>query len=321
MKEKRIENKTSRTAEFTCMIRAASFYEKRPPYKSNDYIAPKILPKFMVPIAKTGALRYFFKNRLNFPKDVPKGMYEYVIARTKFIDSVFQKAVSSKFDQILIFGAGFDSRGIRFADLNKKAKHSKPLVSMPQNSTNFVRIFELDSPLTQEAKINQFKKRGIELNPNVIFISIDFNTESLEDKLIDSGFKENKKSLFILEGLTMYLDPEAIDSTFHIIDKFAGEGSEVVFDYVYSSVLRGENLYYGESDILKQVNDAKEPWSFGIEKGELESFLKDRNLKLVCSLNSEDLEDKFFKIDGNKVAKVNGTHCIVHAKKPNVFCG
>jgi len=33
--EKRIETKTSRTAEFICMIRAASFYEKIPQYKNE----------------------------------------------------------------------------------------------------------------------------------------------------------------------------------------------------------------------------------------------------------------------------------------------
>jgi methyltransferase (TIGR00027 family) len=291
--EKRIESKISRTAEMTCMTRAASFYEKTPQYKSNDYIAPMLLPKFFMPIIKIGVLKKFFTNRF------PSGMYEYVIARTKFIDSIFQKAVTNEFDQILIFGAGFDSRGIRFADLNKK--------------TN---IFELDAPVTQEAKISQLKKRGIEINPNITFISINFNKESLEDKLIESGFTKNRKSLFILEGLTMYLDPEAIDNTFNVINQFAGTGSEVVFDYVYSSVLREENLYYGESEVLNQVKNANEPWSFGIEKGELESFLKDKNLKLIQSLNSEELENEFFKDEqGNIVAKVNGTHCITHAKK------
>ena len=291
--ERRIESKISRTAEMTCMTRAASFCEKTLQYKSNDYIAPKLLPKFFMPFIKVGLLRKFFTNKF------PLGMYEYVISRTKFIDSVFQNAVSSEFDQILIFGAGFDSRGIRFAGSNKKTT-----------------IFELDAPVTQEAKIGQLKKRGIELNPNVIFISIDFNKESLEDKLIEFGFQKNKRSLFILEGLTMYLDHEAIESTFHVIDQFAGENSEVVFDYVYSSVLRGENLYYGESEVLKQVNDANEPWSFGIEKGKLDSFLKDKNLKLICSLNSDDLEDKFFKNEqGTIIAKVNGTHCITYAIK------
>ena len=289
--EKRIESKTSRTAEYTCMTRAASFYEKRPQYKSNDYIAPKLLPKLFIPVIKIGVLRKLFTNKF------PSGMYEYVIARTKFIDSVFKRAVLNGFDQILIFGAGFDSRGIRFGDINKKT-----------------RIFELDAPVTQEAKINQFKKRGIAIDPNIVFISINFNKESLEDKLIESGFKAGKKSLFILEGLTMYLDPEAIDSTFHIIDQFAGEGSEIIFDYVYSSVLRGENIYYGESEVLNQLKNTNEPWSFGIEKGKLESFLKAKNLKLIESLNSSDLEKKFFFKDGKPVAKINGTHCIVHAK-------
>jgi methyltransferase (TIGR00027 family) len=293
MKEKRIESKISRTAEMTCMTRAASFYEKTPMYKSNDYVAPKLLPKFFTPIIKVGMLRKFFTNKF------PSGMYEYVISRTKFIDSIFQNAVSSEFHQILIFGAGFDSRGIRFADSNKKTI-----------------IFELDAPITQEAKINQLKKRGVEIGPHITFISIDFNKESLEDKLIESGFSKNKRSLFILEGLTMYLDPEAIDSTFHVIDQFAGTGSEVVFDYVYLSVLNGENLYYGESEVMKQVNDANEPWSFGIEKGKLESFLNDKNLKLICSLNSEDLENRFFKDEhGIIIAKVNGTHCITYARK------
>ena len=291
--EKRIESKISRTAEYTCMTRAASFYEKIHQYKSNDYIAPQLLPKFFTPVIKVGIFRKFFTNRF------PSGMYEYVIARTKFIDSVFQNAISNEFDQILIFGAGFDSRGIRFADLNKKTI-----------------IFELDAPVTQEAKIDQLKKRGIEINPNITFISIDFNKESLEDKLIESGFKENKKSLFILEGLTMYLDPEAIDNTFHVIDQFAGTGSEVVFDYVYLSVLRGENIYYGEPEVIKQLQNTNEPWSFGIEKGKLESFLKDRNLKLIQSLNSEDLENRFFKDEnGNIIARVNGTHCITYSRK------
>jgi len=222
-----------------------------------------------------------------------------VIARTKFIDSIFQKAISGEFDQILIFGAGFSSRGIKFADLSKKTK-----------------IFELDAPTTQEAKIKQLKKRKVEINSNIIFISIDFNKESMEEKLLESGFIKNQRSLFILEGLLFYLSNEAVDNTFNVINRLAGNGSEVVFDYVYSSVLREENLYYGESEVFKGVMKRNEPWCFGIEKDEIESFLMDRNLSLIQNLNSHDLEEEFFKDEhGNIVGKVNGTHCIVYARK------
>ncbi len=51
---KRIEIKTSRTAEMTCAIRAASFYEKESQYKTNDYIAIKLLPKFILLFIKLG---------------------------------------------------------------------------------------------------------------------------------------------------------------------------------------------------------------------------------------------------------------------------
>ncbi len=293
-KEKRIESKISRTSEFTCMTRAASYYEKIPQYKSNDYIAPKLVPKFFVPVIKIGFIRKLFRNRF-----FPEGMYEYVIARTKYIDNIFQKAISNEFDQVLIFGAGFDSRAVRFADLNKKT-----------------RIFELDAPVTQKAKINQFKKRGVKIDSNTTFISIDFNKESLEDKLLESGFNMNQRTLFILEGLLMYLSSEAVDNTFNVINKFAGDDSEVVFDYVYSSVLRGENLYYGESKVFEGVKKEDEPWLFGIEKDGIESFLEDRNLILIENLNSNDLEEEFFKDEhGNIMARVNGTHCITHAKK------
>ena len=44
VKEKRIESKTSRNAEFTCMIRASSFDENTNQYKSDDYIAPILIP-------------------------------------------------------------------------------------------------------------------------------------------------------------------------------------------------------------------------------------------------------------------------------------
>lgn len=66
----------------------------------------------------------------------PAGIYEYVIARTKYIDAVFKRALSEQFDQILLFGAGFDTRALRF-----------------QAAAQHTRIFELDASPTQQAKI------------------------------------------------------------------------------------------------------------------------------------------------------------------------
>lgn len=286
---RRIEYNTSRTAQFTCMSRAASYFEKRLQYRSDDHIATKLVPRYLIPFLKIGMVRRFS----------PKGIYEYVIVRTKFIDSIFKNAILNEFEQILVFGAGFDTRGIRFL----KAKSN-------------TKIFEMDVPITQNAKIDKLNKIGIKIDPNIIFIPIDFNKESPENKLNKFGFQKNKRSLFILEGLLMYLDPKSVDLTFKMIDEFAGTNSEVVFDYVYSSVLREENIYYGEEEIRNKVKNANELWVFGIEKGEIEMFLGRYGFKLIQNLDSEGLENKYFKdMNGNIIGKINGTHCIAYAKK------
>ncbi len=283
-----IQKKSSKTAAYTCCMRAASNLDKDPNYHSDDYLAPVLLPKFA---------RMF----INIIKKIlaPRGIYEYIIARTKYIDSVFKKVIEEDFKQILLFGAGFDTRAIRFLDNNQNIK-----------------VFELDAKYTQEAKINQFKKRKVKSPENLVYIPIDFNKEKIEDKLDEYKFLKNEKCLFILEGLIMYLDEKSVNNTFRIIHEYAGNNSQVVFDYIYASVLRKENLYYGEKSIHKTVLNASEPWTFGIEKGEIGDFLLKKGFRLIEHFNSEELEKKYFKNNtGKTVGRVNGTHCLALAGK------
>lgn len=288
---KRIESKTSRTAEMTCLSRAASYSESNDYYKSDDYISIKLIPSFFKILLKLPVVRYCYSQL------IPKGIYEYLIARTKYIDNEFMKALQEKYEQILIFGAGFDSRAIRFQDISKKS-----------------RIFEIDVPITQSAKIQRYKEMEINTPGNLTFIPVDFDKESVIDRLMESGFEKNKKSLFFLEGLTMYLQPESVDKTFKMIREYAGTGSEIVFDYIYASVLRKENLYYGEKKIYKFVSGVNEKLYFGIEKENTGEFLAKYGFEIVNHMDSNDLENRFFKDKpGNIAGRVNGTHCIVTA--------
>ena len=291
---RRIETQTSRTAEWTCLSRAASYAETDERYKSGDWVAPLILPRYMQVLLKIGLIRQLFTGRI-----FVKGMYEYVIARTKYIDAVFQKAVQDEFAQILILGAGFDSRAIRFPSQDGKTK-----------------VFELDAPITQQAKIGQYQQRQIAIPSNLVFIPIDFERQTLPQRLTEEGFQKGCPSLFILEGLTMYLHPESIDQTFAVIREYAGKGSRVVFDYVLASVLRGENLYYGESEIRKQVTQVGEQWRFGIEKGEAGAFLSRYGFRLADHRDADELEDIYFRTaNGTITNRMNRTHCIVVGEK------
>lgn len=286
----RIETKTSRTAEYTCMSRAASYMEKRECYKGTDEISYMLVPTFI-----KGILRFPRLCQLYHKLFAAKGIYEYVIARTKYMDSVFMDALEKGFHQIVIFGAGFDSRAQRFNHLNR-----------------ITRIFELDAPITQEEKRKAFKEKNILIPENLIFVPINFNKESLAEKLADAGFEEGRKSLFLLEGVTMYLSDDAIEGTFTYIRDVAGEGSWIVFDYIYAGVLRGENSYYGEKDALTMVGKVGEAWSFGLEEGEIEDFLHRYGFSRKDHSNAQDLEEKYFKNpEGIIVGRINGTHSIV----------
>jgi uncharacterized protein YndB with AHSA1/START domain len=119
-----------------------------------------------------------------------------------------------------------------------------------------------------------------------------------------------------LEGLLMYLQPESVDGTFKVIEEFAGEGSEIVFDFVRASVLRQAGSCYGEREIVNSVTKAGERWYFGIEEGELEGFLEKYGLRVAEHQDAHDLEQRYFTDrSGEIVGHVNGTHCLVRAVK------
>ena len=126
MPAKRIEAKTSLTAAWICFCRAISALERNECYHSDDRIALTLLPGFWRLL-----LRIPYAGRLLLRIFTARGIYEYVIARTKYIDAVFREALAERFSQILLFGAGFDTRALRF-----------------QSEAGQTTIYELDAPVT-----------------------------------------------------------------------------------------------------------------------------------------------------------------------------
>ena len=292
---KRIESTTSRTAEMTCVSRAASYLETDSYYHSDDYLSVRLLPGLVGALFRVAPLRKLFVQRV-----APAGIYEYVIARTRYVDAAFKQALDEKFDQILLFGAGFDTRALRF---HRGAGHT--------------RIFELDAPPTQGAKIKQYQKRGLTVPPNVVFVAIDFDKESIHDKLDQAGFRPAQKSLFLLEGLLMYLEPESVLAAFRLIEQYAGSGSRIVFDYVQASVLRGEKTLYGEEGLVRVVSQAGEQWRFGFDPDEVTPFLAAYGFRVADHKDARELEACYFHDEvGRAIGRLNGTHCIVTAVRP-----
>jgi len=52
--------------------------------------------------------------------------------------------------------------------------------------------------------------------------------------MAQAGLVVGRKSLFLLEVVTMYLPQDAIESTLRFIEDVSGMGSWMVFDYIYA---------------------------------------------------------------------------------------
>ena len=281
MSKKSVEQKPSETAIFAALYRAVANKEFKNERFGSDYLAEYFLPshfKFFIKFKRIRA-----KTKAKFNKFVP-GMYEYVLARTAFFDSIFIDAINKNIPQIVLLGAGYDSRAYRFAKLNSATK-----------------IIELDIAPTQNRKKKCLKKAQIDIPKHVTLVPINFNKDSLKDVLEKAGYDNHEKTLFLWEGVSYYLESESVDSTLEIINHNSHNESVIAFDYLIS--ISEENInYYGVKEFFQTMkkHHANEELMFAIDEGKIESFFKQRGLKLVNHLDNKEIEEMFL-LDDNEI--------------------
>ena len=294
MNTRRIETRQSRTAELMCGLRAISSMESRPAFRSGDTIAQLLLPLRIHALCAIPPLRKVLTRVMG-----PAGIYEWAIARTRYIDGIFQQAASEGFAQALLLGAGFDTRAIRF-----------------YSGTRGMHVYELDAATTQEAKLQQYQARHIEVPPTDHFIPIDFEKESFPAKLKEGGFRVGARTLAIVEGVFQYLTPETARETLSSISNLVSSGSWLVFDYAHASVLRGDGDQYGEQGMTERLQKMGEAWKFGLEEREVGPLLAEYGFALVELKSPQALEGMYFMGGkGKPVGRINGTQSIARAER------
>jgi methyltransferase (TIGR00027 family) len=225
------------------------------------------------------------------------GHHYYVIARTRYFDEFLRRQLQANPQQLVILGAGYDSRPYRFADHLEN-----------------VAVFEVDHPATSAAKQAKLQRLLGTLPGNVKFVPVDFNVEKLADKLRQGGYAEGRKSIFLWEGVTPYLTAEAVDEVLRFIVSSGGSGSVVLFDYVVKSVLDGTCGMRGAREEFGKMSRSAEPFTFGIVDGGAEPFLEARGFRKVVDVGSSELKAEFF--GGNQDAYVKPWWRMVHAAVP-----
>ncbi len=113
-------------------------------------------------------------------------MGRYLRARTAFFDRVVISAIGRGIAQVLVVGAGYDGRALRYAKAG-------------------VRWFEVDYPATQRDKLARLKRLGIDAG-HVTFLGADLRDAGLASAVAAAGLEPGSPCQIICEGVAVYLD-------------------------------------------------------------------------------------------------------------------
>jgi methyltransferase (TIGR00027 family) len=158
--------------------------------------------------------------------------------RTAFIDNEVAGALGRHTPQIVILGAGYDGRALRFAD-------------------GATRWFEVDLPSTQTDKRRRLGALGI-TTEHVTYVSLDLMTGDLAAVLDERGHDTNTPSLFVCEALFSYLSLEAGAALCRTLRARAPDGSVLASTFpVLPEVLghRARALRAAKDQVLRVIGE------------------------------------------------------------------
>jgi methyltransferase (TIGR00027 family) len=243
----------------------------------DDPYAVKFLPasyKIVATLARVPAIGRWVERYID--GRWPAGPRASAVARTRLIDDLLGAALADGVNQVVLLGAGYDSRAYR----------------LPAMAS--ARVFEVDHPATQAAK-NRLISAHVRPDrySHVRFVPVDLVRDDLATALRGAGFAASERTAVVWEGVTNYLTDEAVDATVRGIVALATGGCRLIFTYVDRAALTGTGGYSGVEEWHDAVRRSGEPWTFGFDPAELPGYLADRGLRLTLDLSARDAADRY----------------------------
>jgi methyltransferase (TIGR00027 family) len=119
-----------------------------------------------------------------------------VVARARFMEDLITGQSLQGIQQYVILGAGLDSFAQRRPDIASR-----------------LQIYEIDQPGTLQWKERRLKELGIGVPGYLHFVSVDFETSSWWEALLNAGFDSRKPAVVACTGVSLYLTKKAIMAT------------------------------------------------------------------------------------------------------------
>jgi len=205
-------------------------------------------------------LRPFFTALENL---VIPGIQLHYLVRKRRLEEIALDALANDFKQIVIFGAGFDTLALR---LHKDF-----------SNVDFV---EIDYPTTQTVKKCVIEKHRL-ASENLKFISLDLTENSLSQTILDSDyFRPDTKTLFVAEGLFMYLTEFEIENLFDFVRQNSRKQSRFAFTFMERQANNQIAFRNSSKFVDFWLKMRGEPFLSGFNHSELVNFLNKKDFTL-----------------------------------------
>ena len=182
----------------------------------------------------------------------------------------FAYSIHAGAQQLVLLGAGFDSRAFRL------------------DETKSIATFEVDHPATQRAKRERLK---LILEPppeNVHFVEVNFEKDNLELKLKEAGFDEKIPAVVLWEGVVSYLSEPAVNANLLALSRLLAPHSRLILTYVHKGALDGSVTFRSSRRWNSWVKRSGEPFIFGFDPATLANTLSQFGFQLESDLSTAD---------------------------------
>ncbi len=199
-----------------------------------------------------------------------------MLCRTRYIDDILQQCIKDGIETIINLGAGLDTRGLRLKTL--------------LNTT----YYEVD-----QVELIDFKQKKIDalfgnVPDHLRLVPVNFQNQSVQDRLLTEGLNRDQRVLFILEGLIQYITPNAFHDLFSFFSLFPDD-SRVVFTYPLQDFLDGSKNYGKISRLIKFAKYLGVAHNNGQLPETLPEVLEPYSLELIEDVGANDYQRTFLK--------------------------
>jgi methyltransferase (TIGR00027 family) len=206
-------DRPSSTATMIAVWRGVAGLEE--PLLAPDAVAERLVPSpYRQALALARHMPRTSATLLRLADRAMRGRIRHMAFRTRTIDDVIAAGMAADIDQVVVLGAGLDARAWRLPALRNAI------------------VFEVDHPATQVHKRARLTASGVRLCARDIrFAAVDLERDNVVERLAEIGHDHTRPSVFVCEGVLMYLTPEAADATLRALATLGAVGSLLALSY------------------------------------------------------------------------------------------